>query len=273
MINLLIYTYMKQISHFTLSLLAVLLLIATDIQAKTLVERKTTTYSLENFNALRISGIVKLYFTQSNSYSITVEESPTPDLVTVVGKKGGTLVVQTKSKMKSMTNVVSPIVHIKAPKLSDIHTSGAVTVVLSNLSAENLTVVTSGASKLFLKDVKCNSMQMNTSGASDMTTGTVRCKQLKLGGSGASKLNMTIADNDAAVLLFSGASKGVISYKGNSLELKSSGAGKINLTVDCKKLKAVNSGAAKVTVSGTADDTTINSSGVSKINTSKLNQY
>ena len=108
--------------------------------------------------------------------------------------------------------------------------------------------------------------------SSNISTGMVACKSLKVNCSGACNIKTTADAEGDATLTFSGASNGTISFTGNTFKLASSGAGKLNLHVDCLQLIASNSGAAKVSISGTADKTTIKATGVSKINTAELNK-
>ena len=263
---------MKHLHHFVSILLLLMVLQVSETMAGTPVQPKTTTYDFKNFNSLTLSGIVKVYFTQGKHYSIKVEESNSPYLKTIVELKGQVLSVRTKSTRKNI-HANSPVVRITAPQLVGIRTSGAVTVYMSNLKAADFNINTSGASKLLFNDITCNKMLIGCSGASKLNTGKISCPSMNLNSSGACEMNMTIMNNKNAVMLFSGASKGSIKYKGDHLKMQSSGAGKINMTVDCKVLEAHNSGAAKIMISGTADKTEIKSSGVSKINTSELNKF
>ncbi|MBP5278087.1 MAG: DUF2807 domain-containing protein [Prevotella sp.] len=264
---------MKHLQYFVSILLLLMVLQVSDAMAGTPVQPKITTYDFKNFNSLTLSGSVKVYFTQGKNYSIKVEESNSPYLMTIVELKGQVLSIKTKNTRRINIRANSPVVRITAPQLVGIHASGAVAVNISNLKTADFNINTSGASKLMFNDIACNKMLIGCSGASKLNMGKISCPTINLNSSGACEMNMTIVNNKNAVMTFSGASKGSLKYKGDHLKMQSSGAGKININVDCKLLEAHNSGAAKIMISGTADKTEIKSSGASKINTSELNKF
>ena len=265
---------MRQTTHFMATLLLMVGLAAT-CQARPHNDRVTTTYKVQDFQQLQVSGIVEVHFNQGKHYSIRVEESANPNLKTKVVKKGKTLCIWTENKKKNirLNKNDKPVVYITAPKLNELRQSGATrTTVTGNLETDALSINVSGACKCQFGSIYCTDMVISSSGASNISTGMVACKSLKVNCSGACNIKTTADAEGDATLTFSGASNGTISFTGNTLKLASSGAGKLNLHVDCLQLIASNSGAAKVSISGTADKTTIKATGVSKINTAELNK-
>ena len=264
---------MKQTFRIVVALLLLMGLHSASMLARTNGERQTSSYSFHNFTALSVSGVAHVFFTQADNYSITVEESDNPDLETIVEESGHTLVVKTKNKKDRMGNASSPVIRITAPKLTGIKTSGATKLSVERLETSDLSLDFSGVAKARFMDVICQTLSIGASGSAHVSTGKVNCTSLKVGASGACKMKMQVEAKGNGRMTFSGASQSDIDFKGDRLELASSGAGKHNLHVDCKSLVATNSGAGKVNISGTADETKIDASGVAKINTSGLNQY
>ena len=265
---------MRQTTHFLATLLFMVGLAAT-CQARQNNDRQVTTYDFVDFQQLQVSGIVEVHFTQDKHYSISVEESTNPDLMTMVKQKGETLCIWTEKKKKNirLDKDDKPIVHITAPKLNELRQSGATkTTVSGKLETDAFSIFASGACKCQFGSIYCTDMVISSSGASNISTGMVMCNSLKVNCSGACNIKTNAEAEGNATLTFSGASNGTISFTGNTLKLASSGAGKLNLHVDCLQLIASNSGAAKVSISGTADKTTIKATGVSKINTAELNK-
>lgn len=264
---------MKQTIRIVATLLLLMGLGTTSMLAHATGDRQTTSYSFHNFTALKVSGVASVFFTQADNYSITVEESDNPNLETIVEENGQTLVIKTKTKREGIGNASSPVIRITAPRLTSVKTSGAAKLSVERLKTNDLSLDFSGAAKARFKDVDCKTLTVDASGAVHVSTGKVNCASLKIDVSGACKLKTKVEAKGNGRLKFSGASQSNIDFKGDRLDLSSSGAGKLDLHVDCKTLVATNSGAAKVNISGTADDTQIDASGVAKINTSGLNQY
>ncbi len=247
---------MKQTIRFSVMLLLFLGFCLNSLLARTDNNRQTVSYNFHNFTDLEVSGVATVYFTQSNNYSITVTEGNNPILKTIIEKSGKKLIVRKKDSENvsvSCGDSDLPIVYITAPHLNAIKSSGLVHV--------------------NVKSLKTDDFNLNISGAANVAVENVQCSSLNIKGSGISKLKIQVEAKGNAKLMFSGASHNDVTFKGEHLDLNSSGVGNINLIVDCKSLTASNSGASNVNISGTADDTKIKGSGVAKINTSGLNCF
>ena len=234
----------------------------------------TTVYQLRDFTGIDVSGIAQVIFTQGPSFFVEVEESPNPDLITKVEKRGQTLYVSTEQKRRGV-NIGSndnPLVRITAPDLAAIKLSGVTVFNTSQITGRDLRIDISGASKMETGLMSYDKVVASTSGACKVAA-SVKAEGIDLESSGACKLTLNM-EAERLKMTCSGATTSDLTLVGGSADVDCSGAGKIDLKlVDCKKLKAHNSGATKFTISGNADDTTIDASGVAKIDTSRLNQY
>lgn len=240
----------------TIKIMVVLLMLLglnVSLQARNAQEKKKTVYEVRYFNSLKISGLVRVFFTQSKDYQVEVVEDKNPKLKAKVKKRNHTLVIETEEKSSSFKEGTAPIVYIKAPEL--------------------VAVDMSGVTRLNVGELKTNHFETELSGVSKMCITSLTCDDLSVDASGASKIELHAVAKGHAHMHFSGATKGDVSLKGESVDVKSSGAGRQNLTVECKHLLAESSGAGKMIISGTADHTKINASGVAKINTSELNKF
>lgn len=253
----------------------------------------TTEYPLTGFARLAASGIVHIELAQGPVESVRVVESPNPNLLTKVEKRGDELYIYTKALKKNLNinGGESPVAYVTMRNIAGIDLRGATHLSTSSLQTGDLTVSVSGATKLKADNLHSDNLKMTCSGASDMNISKAEFGKLKMTCSGASKMAATLRgddvdiDNsgaskadltvDARVMEMdnSGASKSNIRFKGRRLQVSNTGAGKIDIDTDCEELSATNSGAAKFTIKGTADKTDIQASGVSKINTSGLNRF
>ena len=283
-------TMNKKLHVSFLLMLALILCVATCRAAGT---RKTTNYSLSGFTSISASGSVHVVVMQGPVTCVRLEESPNPDVVTIVDQQGSRLKVYTKilKKKVRMKSGEEPIAYVTLPHLTAIEASGAVHMKLDNMKTHDLSITLSGASNMQGEDLKSDNLRINCSGASAMAMGRMECQKLHATCTGASKMNGQLHGNEAKIensgaskvemsvntrqleLINSGASKSDITFKGRRLSARNTGAGKVDLDVDCEELTAQNSGAAKFTICGTADQTNIDASGASKINTSRLNKF
>ena len=139
--------------------------LAATCQARQNNDRQVTTYDFVDFQQLQVSGIVEVHFTQDKHYSISVEESTNPDLMTMVKKKGETLCIWTEIKKKNirLDKDDKPIVHITAPKLNELRQSGATKTTMSGkLETDALSIFASGACKCQFGSIYCTDMVISS---------------------------------------------------------------------------------------------------------------
>ena len=253
-----------------------------------------TDYPLSGFTRLTASGIVHVVLKQGPVANVRVKESPNPNLLTMVEKRGDELYIYTKSLKKnlSLKNGEEPVAYVTMPRLTSVDMSGTTHLKMGTFETGNLNITVSGASKAIIDELRSDELKLTSSGASKMESEFMSCKSLRSLCSGASNMTVTelVGDDvrltnsgsskvvlrvDARVMEMtnSGASKTEVKFEGRRLDVRNSGAGKIELNVDCEELSAQNSGAATFVIKGVADKTSIDASGASKIDTSHLNRF
>ena len=206
----------------------------------------TSVRSLEgNFNAIKVSGGIDLYLSQSDNIAIAVSaanENIKAGIKTVI--ENGTLNVFYKGD-KSLKRKDRKIkVYVSFKDLKKIDASGACDVIV----AGSLTV---------------GALEIQMSGACDFT-GMVKVNTLSINLSGASDLRISGTANTVVII-----SSGASDVKGYDLvtdvcNANASGASDINITIN-RELNANASGASNVYFKGAALIKEINSSGASNI--------
>ena len=251
-------------------MMLMLLLAATwmGLQAAVTVEK---TYMLKDFTGLKVSGDVKVHYTQGNTYEvrITTDERKLDKLVVEV--QGTDLVVGYKPKTNLRSNMEETHLYMTCPKMELIVNSGACTFTTEGFKADRLQIKASGATSLQLGTVHCETADVENSGATRMY-GTLVAQQVEMGNSGATNGELKV-EADYFELGNSGATNMSFGFKGKRIDVGSSGAGHVSLEVECQELKARNSGVASMVITGSADEVKIDGSGVSRINIKGLNKY
>lgn len=238
------------------------------LQAAVTVEK---TYMLKDFTGLKVSGDIKVHYTQGNTYEvrITTDERKLDKLVVEV--KGTDLVVGYKPKTTLRGNMEDTHLYLTCPKMERIENSGACSFSTEGFKADRLQIKASGATTLQLGTVQSQSVDVQNSGATKMY-GTLVAQQVEMGNSGATNGELKV-EADYFELGNSGATKMTFGFKGKRIDVGCSGAGNVSLDVECQELKAHNSGVANMVITGNADDVKIDGSGVSRINIKGLNKY
>lgn len=238
------------------------------LQAAVTVEK---TYMLKDFTGLKVSGDVKVHYTQGNTYEvrITTDERKLDKLVVEV--QGTDLVVGYKPKTNLRSNMEETHLYLTCPKMERIVNSGACTFTTEGFKADRLQIKASGATSLQLGTVHCETADVENSGATRMY-GTLVAQQVEMGNSGATNGELKV-EADYFELGNSGATNMSFGFKGKRIDVGSSGAGHVSLEVECQELKARNSGVATMVITGSADEVKIDGSGVSRINIKGLNKY
>ena len=238
------------------------------LQAAVTVEK---TYMLKDFTGLKVSGDVKVHYTQGDTYEvrITTDERKLDKLVVEV--QGTDLVVGYKPKTNLRSNMEETHLYLTCPKMERIVNSGACTFTTEGFKADRLQIKASGATSLQLGTVHCETADVENSGATRMY-GTLVAQQVEMGNSGATNGELKV-EADYFELGNSGATNMSFGFKGKRIDVGSSGAGHVSLEVECQELKARNSGVATMVITGSADEVKIDGSGVSRINIKGLNKY
>ena len=203
-----------------------------------------------SFNAIKVSGGIDLYLSQSNDEAIAVSASEDrfKQSIKTTVDNGVLKIRYDGDKLWAMIKNKKLKVYVSFKNLDRLDASGASDVVVAGIIAGNkLDLHLSGASD-FKGAVKVNDLQLDLSGASDV----------KISGTA---ITVHIA------------SSGASDVKGDDLKTEvcsanASGASDINIAVN-KELNVHASGASKILYSGDALIKEMHSSGASKI--SKLN--
>ena len=262
----------------------------------------TRTYPLADFTSLDVTNVVKVVYTQGDSYKVQLTgRTDWLDLMEVTST-GGTLKVQAK-KTKKFDNVKKKdqpdgehnfILHLTAPCLQNIDLGGVSEFKAKRLTPDQLRVHLGGA-EADVDHITCQKLQAEVRGSSKADIDHLTAKEASFMISGASKVHLpqftqgeraTFGLNGASELTLSaevsgdmnlglaGASKGKLTFKGGILRTVCTGASKLHAEVNCRKLNANCDGASKTDFSGTADEVEIDRSGVAvNIDTSRLNQF
>jgi len=198
-----------------------------------------------SFIAIKVSGGIDLYLSQSDKASMAVSassENYKENIKTVI--ENGTLKIYYEGDKTWKKKDRKLRVYVSFTELKKINASGASDVIVTgSLNADDLELHMSGACD-FKGMVKLNTLKLNLSGASDV----------KISGT-ANKVDIV--------------SSGASDFKGYELvtdicNLNVSGASDVNITVN-KELNALASGASNVHFKGTALIREMNSSGASDI--------
>lgn len=180
----------------------------------------------------------------------------------------------------------------------------------SMLSSENVKTDNSGILKLNVGNVECDVLEMSNSGSlnheghvaarqkisinndgvykskadcdvsgvmtllnsgSSNFSGSVKAREYKCKISGVNKDKLAVkADN--MYLDINGSGQINMNFIGGNVDMKCNGVCNVNMNLDCRRIKAVNSGSAKVVLAGTADEFVLDDTGISNINTKGLNR-
>jgi Putative auto-transporter adhesin, head GIN domain len=198
-----------------------------------------------NFNAIKVSGGIDLYLSQSDNIAIAVSaanENFKADIKTVI--ENGTLKIYYDGDKSWKKKARKLRAYVSFTDLKKINALGASDVIV----AGSLTVV---------------DLELQMSGACDFR-GMVKLNTLKLNLSGASDVHISGTANTVDIV-----SSGASDFKGYELvtdicNVNVSGASDVNITVN-KELTALASGASNVYFKGTGLIRDMNSSGASNI--------
>lgn len=215
----------------------------------------TKTFDVADFNAIEVSGIASIHFTQGNEFKVRAAGTPTLMEHLSVKVKDGVLTID-------YTNETSHDITLNGPAFVNVY-----------VTAPDLQKVEmEGATRFYASSISTNTMSMDISGATLLSIGRLKANSVESEISGAGNLNLSV-EAETCDLECTGACKGTVSFKGGDLNLDISGAVKMNFNVDCRSVTSDNSGTSKITISGVAEKTDIENSGISRTNTKNLNKF
>ena len=254
----------------------------------------TRTYPLSDFTSLDVSNVVKVIYTQGDTYSVRLRgRTDWLDQMEVTAT-GGTLKLRAKNS-KRFNNVKTKdqpdgqhifILHLTAPCLQDISLSGVSSFEAKRLTPDRLLVSLQGVSRFKADAIECARCSLNISGSSKTDVGDIVCQQFKgnvsgaskadirqlgakdvqLNISGASKVNLTQTSQcESATFGVSGASRLNLAAQVNGdISLGLSGASKSELTLRGGRLRTECTGASKLNAKVNCTSIHANCDGASK---------
>ena len=172
-------------------------------------------YDLKDFNSLHIKGSMKVYFVQSNIFSVRVTASKEQHSRTELSVSGKALIFQQRPKScwglfsndlicigwSSSQDDFPMKVYVSAPRLIEAHLEGSGSLSIGELVAENLDLKVSGSGTINSANVKGSNVLIAISGSGDIDVKNVKAESLKVSiiGSGdvkVSRLKATTAETE-----------------------------------------------------------------------------
>ena len=158
----------------------------------------TRTYPLSDFTNIQVNNVVKVIYTQGDSYKVQLTgRTDWLDLMEVTSS-GGTLKVLAK-KTKKFNNVKKKdqpdgehnfILHLTAPCLQNINLSGVSAFEGKRLTPDWLNVRLEGVSKFKADAIECANLSLNIAGVSKMEVKSITCQKFKGDITGSSKADI-----------------------------------------------------------------------------------
>ncbi|MBQ9286111.1 MAG: DUF2807 domain-containing protein [Bacteroidaceae bacterium] len=254
----------------------------------------TRTYPLADFTNLQVSNVVKVIYTQGDSYSVQLTgRTDWLDLMEVTAS-GGTLQVRAQ-KTKKFNNVKKKdqpdgehnfILHLTAPCLQNINLSGVSAFEGKRLTPDYFHVRLEGVSKFKAESVECAQFSTVVTGVSSVSIGKVessifsadvvgssnadiqylKAKKVQCIISGASKASLRqLSQGEEASFALNGASKITLSAEASGqMQVGLSGASKCELTFKGGTLRTACTGASKLHADVNCKAVNANCDGASK---------
>ena len=171
-------------------------------------------YDLKDFNSLNIKSSMKVYFVQSDIFSVRVTANKEQHLRTELSVSGKTLIVQQRPNSRwgllnsriclgwCWSQDYFPVkVYVAAPRLVEAHLEGPGSLSVGEVVAENLDLKVSGSGTINSANVKGSNVLIAISGSGDIDVKNVKAESLKVSiiGSGdvkVSRLKATTAETE-----------------------------------------------------------------------------
>ena len=178
-------------------------------------EFSTRTYDLKDFTILDVSNVVKVIYSQGDTYSVKLTgRTDWLDYMEVKSSEGRlTVKAKNPKKFKNIKEKDQPdgkhnfILELTAPCLQNILISGVSTFEAKRLSPDFLHVRLEGVSKLLVDDIEVPNFSLGINGVSEVRSKHIQCKEMNVDISGASKMELNKATVAQSTFTISGASK------------------------------------------------------------------
>jgi hypothetical protein len=182
----------------------------------------TEAREINDFTGVDVGGVFQVEITAGKDFSVSVDADDNLLQYIKTEVNGDVLHIETTERINSTTPIR---VHIAAPDIESLSTSGASKVALAGVRNSSLEVDTSGASKIKIEG-QTGDLKVGVSGASSVDAGSLKAQSASVDASGAG--SVSVFATERLVSEASGASN--ITYSGNptNVEKKSSGASRIH---------------------------------------------
>lgn len=240
-------------------------------------EFTTRTYQLEDFTHIQVSHVIKVVYTQADTYSVKLTgRQDWLDKMEVTAKEG-LLKVALKKDAKLPKNIKKKdqpdgqhnfILQLTAPCLQNVNLSGVSSFETTRMSSDGLSFRLSGVSKVQVEGIECDILHINLSGVSSFKATDTQSRELEANVSGSSNISIQKATARNARVNLSGASKLKLPslVKTESATFGASGASKMDLQVETSgKMQVGLSGASKSTLTYKGGHLRTYCSGASKL--------
>lgn len=153
---------MKKLMKFFVSMVAVMLLQTSCIFA-TNTATVSETRKVSGFSEIEANSVATIYFTQSDTYSFTIEgpKEFIENTTTIV--KGNRLVIGHKKKMNNVKK--GAVIHISAPHLTKVEFDGVGSFnCKESLNLQDISLEMDGVGQLNITDLHCRNANVNIDG-------------------------------------------------------------------------------------------------------------
>lgn len=278
--------------RFTLLALLVSAILGSTVSAAE--QFSTRTYQLADFTIIDVSNVVKVVYTQADSYNVQLTgRTDWLDLMEVTSK-GGKLTVKAKNskKFNNAKKKDKPdgehnfILHLTAPCLENIQLSGVSTFEAKRFTTDGLFVRLDGVSKFKVESVEGATIKANLHGCSELHLSEAVTQKWEMDVEGSSKLDVqrltateayvslhgaskanlpTVVKAEKATLNVGGASSFILGAETTGLmQVGLSGASKGELTYKGGQLRTWCTGASKLSAQVNCTSINANCDGASK---------
>lgn len=218
-------------------------------------ERITETRPLTGFEKIEINGSPTVYYTQADTFSVTVEGTAkgVDNILTEVA--GGTLSIRNRGKM-GVVNIVfneddEATVYISSPDMIGITLNGSGDFISNGrIDSDNMTVTLKGSGDIDINDLICDRCQVELVGSGDIDVKRVETKDMTatLVGSGDIDLHLWNTPETRLYLKGSGDIDADFSQGCQSVQCELHGSGDISLKGEVKHLSQQKSGSGDVNI-------------------------
>ncbi len=212
------------------------------------VQAGTETRAVSDFEAIALSGSIKVEVRQTGKESVTVtaDDKILPLIETVVetGSAGRTLQVRVKRGASLSRGQETVLVSIEVARLSSVSSSGAGTLLIDGLKTPGLKLAIAGAGNAKLRGLAAETFEVRIAGSGDLlAAGSAKQVRLNIAGSGDAAMSDLLADDVKVSIAGSGEAQvhankslsanvvgsGDVQYRGAATDVHSSvmGSGRV----------------------------------------------